>query len=129
MAWYLFYNPNTGDLVSSGSALPEHLAVCLEPTPNPACLFHVRDVGESPDWAVKLWDRLTRTLVDQPVPILIDRLDDIQTRLLADPDFVARWNALNVNQRNQLRTGIMRVLAALVGSRRFRQEDERVELD
>lgn len=129
MSWYFFIQADNGDLVSEGSIVPEHLLVCMETNPDPGCVYHVRELADRPDWTVRLWDRLSRNLVDRPLPVMIDRLDDIHARLLADPDFVARWNALNQNQRNQLRTGIMRVLAALIGARRFRQEDEAVELD
>jgi hypothetical protein len=101
----------------------------MEGSADPSCTYVVRDVGESPDWSTHTWDEGTRTLVERLPPVLIDRLDDIQTRLMADPDFAARWQALNPTQRTQLRTGIMRVLAALIGGRRFRDENEAIELD
>lgn len=129
MAWYLFIQRDNGDLVSEGSEIPSHLASCMEGSEAAQCAYSVREAVDRPAWETQVWDRNTRALVNRLPPVLIDRLDDIQARLMADPDFVARWNALNTNQRNQLRTGIMRVLAALVGGRRFRAEDERVELD
>lgn len=129
MSWYFFIKRDNGDLVSEGGVVPEHLAQCMEGSEAPGCFYSVRDVVDRPDWTVRIWDENTRQLVDRPLPVLVDRLDDIQARLLADPDFVARWNALNQNQRNQLRTGIMRVLAALIGGRRFRGENDPVELD
>jgi hypothetical protein len=129
MAWNLFIQRDNGDLVSEGSAIPEHLLPCMEGSEDPACVFSVRTIEERPDWTVRIWDRLSRALVDRPLPILIDRLDDIQARFLADPDFAAVWGSLNAARKTQLRQGIMRVLASLIGARRFRQEDEVVELD
>jgi hypothetical protein len=89
----------------------------------------VRDVTDRPDWTVKAWNPAIKQLYDRPLPILIDRLDDIEARFLADADFSAVWNSLNATRKTQLRTGIMRVLASLIGVRRFRQENEAVELD
>lgn len=129
MAWYFFINPNDGDLVSEGSTVPSHLTQCLEANPNPACAYVVREVAERPDWTQFTWDNLTRALVARPVPILIDRLDDMQARFLNDADFVAVWNGLNATRRTQLRTGISRVLAQMVGALRFRRETDRVEFD
>jgi hypothetical protein len=129
MAWFLFIQDDNGDLVSEGSAVPAHLLGCMEGAADPACVHVVREVAERPDWTVRLWDRLTRQLVDRPIPVLIDRLDDIQARFLADADFAAVWNALNASRRTQLRQGVGRVLASLMGARRFRGESEAVELD
>ena len=129
MPWYFFIKVDNGDLVSEGSVVPQHLLVCMETNPDPGCVYHVRELADRPDWTVRLWDRISRQLVDRPLPILIDRLDDIQARFLADPDFSAVWASLNATRRTQLRTGIQRVLASIVGARRFRQEDEVVELD
>jgi hypothetical protein len=118
--WNFFINKETGDLVSEGENVPPGINTDI---------YEVRDVGERPDWTTKVWDPATKQLVDRPVPILIDRLDDIQARFLADPDFAAVWATLNATRKTQLRTGIMRVLAQLIGSRRWRQEDEPVEVD
>lgn len=119
MAWYFFVNKANGDLVSEGSVVPLGIDTTV---------YDVTDVGTRPDWTVKAWNPTTRQLFDVPLPILIDRLDDIQARFLADPDFAAVWAALNATRRTQLRTGIMRVLASIIGGLRFRQEDERVEI-
>jgi hypothetical protein len=128
MTWNLFIQRDNGDLVSEGSAIPAHLLPCMEGSEDPACVYSVRQIEDRPDWTVRLWDRLSRALVDRPIPILIDRLDDIQARFLADPDFLAVWNSLNATRKTQLRNGIMRVLASMLRSLRFRQESEEVEL-
>lgn len=120
MAWYLFIRNNDGDLVSEGSVVPEGIDTGV---------YEVRDVGTRPDWTVKAWNRAQRVLFDKPLPILIDRLDDIQARFLADADFLAVWDSLNASRKTQLRQGIMRVLASMLRSLRFRQEDEQAELD
>jgi hypothetical protein len=120
MAWYFFINNANGDLVSEGSTVPEGIDTDV---------YEVRDVVTRPDWTVKSWNPTLKQLFDRPLPILIDRLDDIEARFLADPDFSAVWAALNATRKAQLRTGIMRVLASFIGARRFRQEDERVEVD
>jgi hypothetical protein len=120
MAWYFFIRKDNGDLVSEGSVVPPNLSTAT---------YDTMDVGERPDWGTNVWDPATRQLVARPIPILIDRLDDIQARFLADPDFAAVWAGLNATRRTQLRLGIMRVLAQLIGGRRFRQESEAVELD
>jgi hypothetical protein len=120
MSWFLFIRKSDGDLVSEGSVVPEGIDTEA---------YEVRDVGMRPDWTVRAWNPATRQLFDRPLPILIDRLDDIQARFLADPDFAAVWGSLNAARRTQLRTGIMRVLASLIGGRRFRQEDDAVEWD
>jgi hypothetical protein len=120
MPWYFFIQKDSGDLVSEGSTVPEGIDTNV---------YEVRDVGDRPDWTVKAWNPAIKQLFDRPLPILIDRLDDIQARFLADPDFAAVWGALNATRRTQLRTGTARVLASLIGSRRFRQEDEAAELD
>ena len=120
MAWYIFIRQADGDIVSEGSTVPAGIDTTV---------YEVRDVGERIDWTVKGWNPTTRQTFDRPPPILIDRLDDIQARFLADPDFAAVWSGLNGTRRTQLRTGIQRVLASMIGARRWRQESEVVELD
>jgi hypothetical protein len=120
MTWYLFIRQADGDVVSEGSRVPSGLDLSA---------YEVRDVGERIDWSVVGWNPTTRQTFNRPPPILIDRLDDIQARFLADPDFSAVWNALSAARKTQLRTGIQRVLASIIGTRRFRQESEVVELD
>jgi hypothetical protein len=119
-SWFLIINNATGDVVSEGSESPPGIDTQV---------YEVRDVGTRPDWTVKSWNPATKSLFDRPVPISIDRLDDIQARFLADVDFNAVWTSLNAARKTQLRTGIMRVLSQLIGNRRFRQENEVVELD
>lgn len=119
MAWYLFVEKSTGDLVSEGSVVPEKLDTNR---------YDVQDVGDRPDWTIKAWNPSQKALYDRPLPILIDRLDDIQARLLADPDFSAAWNAMNATRRTQLRTGVYRVLASILGPLRFRGENDMAEV-
>ena len=120
MAWYFFIATSNGDLVSEGSTIPEGIDTTV---------YEIRDVGTRPDWTVKAWNPSLKTLYDRPLPILIDRLDDIQARFLIDADFAAVWGALNAARRTQLRTGTGRVLASLLGARRFRQENDPVEVE
>ena len=120
MSWYLIINNATGDVVSEGSESPEGIDTQV---------YEVRDVGARPDWQAKAWNPQTKQVFDRPLPILIDRLDDIQARFLNDPDFSAVWATLNATRKQQLKTGIMRVLGQLIGVRRFRQENEAAELD
>lgn len=119
MTWFFFIERSSGDLVSEGSVVPEGIDTAR---------FEVRDVGERPDWTVKAWNPSGKALYDRPLPILIDRLDDIQARLLADPDFSAAWNAMNATRRNQIRTGVYRVLGSFIGGLRFRGENDVVEI-
>lgn len=120
MSWMFFINKATGDLVSEGAVVPAGIDTNV---------YEVRDVGTRPDWGVKAWNPTTKQLVDRPIPLLIDRLDDIQALFLNDVDFAAVWATLNATRKTQLKQGIMRVLAQLIGSRRFRQESDAVELD
>ncbi len=117
--WYFFIRTSDGDLVSEGSFVPDGLDTTI---------YEVRDVGDRPDWTVKAWNAATKALYDRPLPILIDRLDDIQARFVADADFAAVWAGLNAAKKAQLKTGTMRVLASILRDRRFRQEGEEVEL-
>ena len=88
--WYLFIRKDDGELASVATASPPHLLPCRENddagqplTPDPACDYHVRHLADPPNWAVRMWDRLSRQLVDRPIPVLIDRLDDIEARFQA----------------------------------------------
>lgn len=120
MPWHLFIRRSDGDLVSEGSVVPEGLDTAV---------YEVQELPERPDWTVKAWNPGQRVLFDRPLPILIDRLDDIQARFLADPDFAAVWGSLNATRRTQLRTGIARVLRGILGRLQFRQENDPVEVD
>ncbi len=119
MPWNLFIRKSDGDIVSEGSIVPEGLD---------ATVYEVQEHPERPDWTVKAWNPSTRALYDRPLPILIDRLDDIQARFMADADFAAVWNSLNAARKTQLKTGIMRVLAFIFRSLRWRGENEEVEV-
>lgn len=120
MAWYLFVKKATGDLVSEGSVIPDNLDIAI---------YDVIDNGTRPDWTVQAWNPTLRALYTRPLPIVVDRLDDIRARMMADTDFVAVWNNLTPARRTQIRTGIDRVLSLMMGERRFRGESDRVELD
>lgn len=119
MPWILFIDRVTGDLVSEGSAVPDGID---------AERYEARDVGARPDWRAKRWNAVTRALDDRPSPIFIDRLDDIEVRLLGDPDFSAAWDAMTAARKTRLRAGIRRVLASILRDLQFRQDDEPVEL-
>lgn len=128
MTWYLVVNKTNGDAVSEASDPSSDPATALPGVDRTK--YDLFAVGANRvDWGAKVWNSATRTLNDRPIPILVDRLDDIQARFLADPDFSAVWNGLTAARKTQLRTGIQRVLAQIIGSLRFRQESDRVEVD
>jgi len=119
VAWYLFYRNDTGDLVSEGDAIPAGLDTNI---------YTALDVGTRPNWSLKSWNPTTHQVFDTPLPLIIDRMDDIQQRLLNDPDFITVWNGLNATRKQQLRTGMNRIFSILLGASRFRQEDEKFEV-
>lgn len=118
--WHLIYRQDTGSLVSETSIVPPNLDMRL---------YSVLDVDERPDWTVKAWNPETRQLYDRPLPVLIDRLDDIEALLLADDDFLATWNNLNATRKGQVRAGLRRVFAYLLGTKQFRRENEKLGVD
>jgi hypothetical protein len=125
MAWYGLVDSATGDLVSVGTE-------AMFPDGNINAyqgVYDRVDFGASaPDFAISLWNPTTRAFVPRPVPILISRLDDIQTWLQSDPDWLAVWNTLTTARKTQIRTGFRRVLAKVLDARQWRSEDETVEL-
>lgn len=122
MTWYGLVDPNTGELKSVGTE-------AMFGPDTPAALQTVEFGAERPDFGALQWDAATRTTKPRPAPVLIDRLDDIEAWLMADPDFASVWSSLSAARRTTIRTGIRRVLARVAGSRRFRQQNEPGELD
>lgn len=114
-AWKLLIDRATGELVSVGTVIAE----------DAADRFDVIDAGEErPDQGEALWDRQSRSFVPRPARVLIDRLDDIEARLQADPDWLTVWNSLSAARKTQIRTGLRRILVALLADRRYRDADE-----
>jgi hypothetical protein len=124
--WYGLVDPATGELKSVGTE-------AMFPDGNLDAFAGVYDVhafgANQPDFATHRWSETTRTLEPRPAPVLVDRLDDIEQWLMADPDFAAAWQSMNQTQRTAIRTGIRRVLVRVAGGRRYRQTDEPAELD
>ena len=125
MAWYGLVNPTTGDLVSVGTE-------AMFPDGNLDAFVGVYDRvdfgADAPDFAVKLWVAVTRSLIDRPPPVIISRLDDLDAWFLADADWLTAWNAMNAARKTQIRTGLLRVLARFLGNQQWRGESETVEL-
>jgi len=123
--WYGLVEPITGDLVSVGTE-------AMFPGGNIdafAGVYDRHDFGEvAPDFTGKLWSPVTRSIVNRPPPLLISRLDDIEAWLAADPDWSTAWSALNAARRNQIRNGLRRVLAVILGDHQWRGEEQTVEL-
>jgi hypothetical protein len=119
MAWYIFITKADGVAVSESESIPAGLDTNT---------YEAIDVIERPDWTVKVWNSATRSLNDRLLPTPIDRLDDIQARFLADPDFSAVWNSLTAARKTQLRTGIQRVLGFFFRSHRWRYPGDEVEI-
>lgn len=122
MAWLGLVDPDTGDLVGVGTE-----SMIGPDTPD---RLIVHEFGATmPDFGTHLWNRDTRSLELRPVRVLIDRLDDIEAWLMADPDFANVWGTLSAARRTTIRTGIRRVLVRVAGARRFRDQTEPAELD
>lgn len=118
--WQGLVDKQTGELRSVGTVLAD----------DAASRFDVVDLGDAPpDFAVVDWDAPTRTLKPRPAPVLLDRLDDIEVWLQVNTDFQAVWGTLSAARKTQIRTGIRAVLVRALGARRFRQTDERAEVD
>lgn len=116
-----------GDLVSVGTEAMFEGGV--RPEGNTYANFEIVDFGAvGPNFALKVWARAGKRLVDRPAPIIISRLDDFQQRLLNDPDFSVVWTALNATRKQQLRDGLRRVLGQMLGPQQFRGESDDVEL-
>ena len=124
--WYGLVDPASGELKGVGT-------IAMFPDGNLDAFTGVYDIevfGETqPDFAGKVWNAVSRALVDRPAPVWLDRLDDIEAWLMSDADFASVWSTLSAARRTTIRTGIRRVLARVAGGRRFRQAEEAPELD
>ena len=125
MTWYGLIDDATGDLVSVGTeAMFPNGDIANVPA---GTMRH--EFGETrPEFAAKLWNASLRRLEDRPAPVLKDRRDDLFELFQQNSDFMAVWNSLNTNRRNQLRTGTRDVLLTFLGAHVTRQENEPVEL-
>lgn len=127
MAYFGLIDPQTGDLVSTGTESMFDGGV--RPEGSTYANYEIIDFGpQGPNFALKVWERAGKRLVDRPVPIVISRLDDIETRLLNDSEFSVMWASLNATRKAQLRNGWRRVVGQLLGGYQFRDESEKVEL-
>lgn len=116
-----------GDLVSIGTEAMFEGGIRPEGSTYANCDI-IEFGNQSPNFSQKIWDKNLRALVNRPAPILISRLDDIESWLLADPDFQAMWSGLNATRRQQLRNGWRRVIARLLGANQWRGESDEVEI-
>jgi len=108
--WYAIIESTTGRLLSLGDSLPD-----TRPGQD------ILPLGETlPDMGQMMWEELGRRFIARPVPVLVDRLDDLN----ADPDYMTAWNRLTAAQRVALRTALARML----GDYRMRRDDEPVPL-
>jgi len=104
--WYAVVESTTGRLLSLGDVRPE-----VRPGQT------IVEIGATlPDLGQRMWDEASRTFILRPVPVFVDRLDDLP----ADPDFAIVWSKLTGVQRTALRTA----LARLLGDYRMRRDDE-----
>lgn len=126
--WYGLVNPETGDLASVGTESMFEGGI-VPGLGEQYQGYNVIVFGETaPNWSMLTWDVPTQSVVPRPAPVIISRLDDIEQWLLADPDFILMWNALNQTRKTQLRNGWRRVMARLLGQQQWRGESEDVEL-
>lgn len=128
MTWYGLVEPTSGDLVSVGTeSMFEGGVVPAQGAQYQG--FDVLSFGETgPNWATLQWDAPTRTVKPRPAPVIISRLDDIEAWLQADPDWLLAWNSMNATRKTQIRTGLRRILAKVLGPQQFRGESETVEI-
>ena len=123
--WYGLVDPATGELKSVGT-------IAMFPDGNLNAFDGIYDVIEfgetAPNFATHLWSTVLRQLVVRPAPIIVSRLDDFEAWLLADPDFLVVWNALNATRKAQVRLGLRRILTRMLGAQATRHESEPPEL-
>lgn len=109
MAWHAIVRRSDGVLVSMATVVPDSLPSELEAVVLPRRI----------DWTVERWDSATRTIAAKPArPPDIDRVNDFMSRAT----FLD--TRLTAAQRTQFRT----ILSTFLGSRRFRDSAEPVEL-
>lgn len=112
--WYYIYRTDSGRLASETS---------FDPLPLPAGFAYLAR-EERANLAVVMWDEATRDFVARPVPVIVDRLQD----LISDVgyvDFKTAWNGLTATNKTKLAGALTRLL----GPRRYRQSDEAIELE
>lgn len=99
MLYYAIYETATGRLVSLGNVLGDHLPDNLT----------VIDIGTAPDLRLVVWDEGTRTFIQRPAKVLVDRLDDLR----AQPGMTAFWNSLTGAQKTVLANALITVFGKL----------------
>jgi hypothetical protein len=123
--WYGLVDPATGALISVGT-------IGMFPDGNLDAFDGVYDVVEfganRPNFATHLWSTTLRQLVVRPAPVIVSRLDDFESWLLADPDFLLAWNSMNATRKGQVRLGMRRILTRMLGSQVNRQQEETPEI-
>lgn len=124
--WYGLISAD-GDLVSVGTESMFEGGV--RPEGDTYANYDIVDFGETqPDMRLNVWERSNRRFVARPIPVKADRVSDIRARLEADPDWSAEVGRLSAQRRDTVYTGLARVLDVILGSQRYREEDEAVEL-
>lgn len=109
MPWHAIIKKADGTLVSEASVVASQLPAELEAVVLPARI----------DWLVERWDPATRTVVAKPARLPdVDRITDFMERAT----FLD--GRLTAPQRTQFRT----LLGTFLGSRRFRDPSEPVDL-
>lgn len=111
MLWHALIHIPTGRLLSVGTVVVDKLPVDVED----------RVLVSQPDFEWVVWDVATRDFVTRPMPVLIDRLQDLIER----PAVRALWQSLSQAQKVALQNGLI----WLLGKRRFRGEAEDVPLE
>lgn len=108
MTWYAVHDAN-GKLVSVGTRLADNLPNGLT----------VVNLGEAdPDLRLTMWDETTRMFIARPLPVLIDRLDDLR----AMTGVQVLWNSLSGAQKLVLANALI----ALLGGARYRKSGQPV---
>ena len=125
MNYYGLVEPTSGNLVSVGT-------IAMFPDGNLDAFDGVYDVVEfgttKPNFAFQLWNPTTRQMMTRPAPIIVSRVDDAWTWLLADPDFQTLWSSLNNNRKTTTELAVRRILSRMLGSQINRDQNEQPEL-
>lgn len=123
--WYLIVNRKSGELVSMGTVLAEDIHTREDQKGRKEPLYDVIEYGkERPDLEKLVWDSERREFVERPAPVLIDRLEELETMLQGDQDWVAIKSELPSSRQKNLDDSWKRQLIELLGDRRFRRDDE-----
>lgn len=112
--WFAYVEDATGLLVSIGTidqpSLPAGIVQIAANVPDPL----------EPKW---VWDTATRSFINRPAKVLIDRWQDLLTSA-SYSDFQTVYNALNATRKQQIQA----VLLRLLGTQRWRSASEGTEL-